>query len=90
MLGADEYTAGALLEYLSILDLDATAPLCKAAKNALHRQFTQIYRPDSNDPRPYRELLSRLGGDAQFSALIWLAEHRCEPEEELIEAEDLM
>jgi len=90
MLGEDEYTAGALLEYLPILDLDATAPLCKAAKNALHRQFTQIYRPDSNDPRPYRELLSRLGGDAQFSALIWPAEHRCEPEEELIEAEDLI
>jgi hypothetical protein len=42
MLGEDEYTAGALLEYLPILDLDATAPLCKAAKNALHRHLPRF------------------------------------------------
>jgi hypothetical protein len=32
MLGADEYTAGALLEYLPILDLDATAPPARPPK----------------------------------------------------------
>jgi hypothetical protein len=60
MLKEDEYTARTLLEYLPGLDLDATAPLCDAAENALHRQFGQIYRPKHDDPRPYRELLSRF------------------------------
>jgi hypothetical protein len=79
-----------LLEYLPVLDLDATAPLCEAAQDALHRQIAQIYRPKPDDPRPYRELLSRLGDGTQFSALKWLAEHGCDPEAELKEAEDLV
>jgi hypothetical protein len=90
MLKEDEYTARTLLEYLPGLDLDATAPLCDAAENALHRQFTQIYRPKHDDPRPYRELLSRLGDGVQFSALKWAAEHGCDTEAELSEAEDLV
>jgi hypothetical protein len=36
MLNEDEYTAQTLLEYLSVLDLDATSRFCEAAQNALH------------------------------------------------------
>ena len=89
MLKEDEYTARTLLEYLPSLDLDATGPLCDAAENALHRQFAQIYRPKHDDPRPYRELLSRLGEGAQFSTLKWAAEHG-DTEAQLSEAEDLV
>jgi hypothetical protein len=40
--------------------------------------------------RGHRELLSRLGDGAQFSALKWVAEHGCDTEVELSEAEDLV
>jgi hypothetical protein len=90
MLNEDEYTAQTLMGYLPILDVDATPQLCEATQNALHRQFAQIYRPKADDSRPYRELLSRLGDGTQFSALKWLAEHGCDPEAELNEAEDLV
>ena len=90
MLGEDEYTAQTILRYLPVLDLDATPQLCEAAQRVLHRQLAQIYRPKVDDPRPYRELLSRLGSGAQFSALRWLAEHGCAVEAELSDAESLV
>ena len=90
MLGGDEYTAQTMLRYLPVLDLDATPQLCETAQSVLHRQFAQIYRPKADDPRPYRELLSRLGDGAQFSALIWLAEHGCAVDTELSEADSLV
>jgi hypothetical protein len=90
MLGEDEYTAQTMLRYLPVLDLDATPQLCEAAHQVLHRQFAQIYRPKADDPRPYRELLSRLGDGAQFSALRWLAEHGCAVAAELSDAESLV
>jgi len=68
----------------------AAPQLCEAAQRVLDRQFAQIYRPKADDPRPYRELLSRLGDGVQFSALRWLAEHRCAVEAELSDAESLV
>ena len=79
-----------MLRYLPVLDLDATPQLCEAAQSALHRQFAEIYRPKADDPRPYRELLSRMGDGAQFSALRWLGEHGCAVEAELSEADSLV
>jgi hypothetical protein len=90
MLGEDEYAANEPLRYLPVLDLQATAPLCAAARRVLHRQFAQIHRPTSDDPRPYRELLERMGTRAPLPALKWLAEHGCDPEAELSEAEALV
>ena len=90
MLGGEEYTAQTMLRYLPVLDLDATPQLCETAQSVLHRQFAQIYRPKAKDPRPYRELLSRLEDGAQFSALRWLAEHGCAIEAELSEADSLV
>lgn len=90
LLGADEYTARTLLGYLPVLDLEATAPLCEAALKVLHGQFSQIYRPRGDDPRPYEELLERLGDGVQLPALKWLAGHGCDAEAELSEAEALV
>jgi hypothetical protein len=90
MLGEDEYFARTLLRYLPDLDLEATAPLCEAAQSVLHGQLAKIYRPRSDDPRPYQELLGRLGSGEQLPALQWLAEHGCDAEAELSEAEALV
>jgi hypothetical protein len=90
MLGGDEHDARTLLSYLPVLDLEATAPLCGAALRVLHGQFRQIYRPGKDDPRPYQELLERLGVGEQLPALAWLAEHGCDADAELREAEALV
>src|SRR5215472_406646 len=78
MLDEDEYTAQTILRYLPVLDLDATPQLCEAAQSALHRQFAQIYRPKADDPRPYRELLSRMGDMDQEAAdeLVGVERHK--------------
>jgi hypothetical protein len=53
----------------------------------LHGQFTKVYRPGPNDePRPYSELLERLGNGEQLPDLIWLAGHGCAAEPELSQA----
>ncbi|MCP3459010.1 hypothetical protein [Bradyrhizobium sp. CCGUVB23] len=82
----DEDVRWRLVRYLGELDLEATAPLCTTALSDLHRQFTQVYRPDPNDKRLYSELLERLGGSAPLPALIWLAGHGCAADAELKEA----
>jgi hypothetical protein len=75
------------LRYLTALDLDATMPLCANLLSELHGQFTKVYRPGANDePRPYSELLERLGNGEQLPDLIWLAGHGCAAEPELSEA----
>jgi hypothetical protein len=56
----------------------------------LRRQFTQIHRPTGDDPRLYRELLERMGTRAPLPAPKWLAEHGCDTEAELNEAEALV
>jgi hypothetical protein len=76
-----------LLRYLTALDLEATMPLCTNALSELHGQFTKVYRPGPNDePRPYSELLERLGNGEQLPDLIWLAGHGCDAGPELTEA----
>jgi hypothetical protein len=79
-----------VLLYLPQLDLEATPSLCGAAQTVLHKQFTKIYRPKIDDPRPYSELLERLGTGDPFGDLVWLASHNCDAEAGLSEAEDLI
>jgi len=83
----DEGNQWKLLRYLAKLDLEATQPLCLNALSELRGQFARIYRPGPTDePRPYSELLQRLGTGEQLPALIWLARHGCTAETELNEA----
>ena len=57
------------------------------ALSELRGQFAKIYRPAAGDePRPYSELLMRLGTGEQLPALIWLARHGCAAETELRDA----
>jgi hypothetical protein len=87
----DDESKWKLLRYLTALDLDATMPLCANALSQLHGQFAKVYRPGPNDePRPYSELLERLGNGEQLPDLIWLAGHGCEAEPELSEAVTLV
>jgi len=83
----DEESRWLLLRHLTVLDLEATAPLCTSALSELHGQFTKVYRPGANDePRPCSELLERLGNGEPLPDLIWLARHGCAAEPELGEA----
>jgi hypothetical protein len=83
----DDESKWKLLRYLTALDLEATMPLCANALSHLHGQFAKVYRPGPNDePRPYSELLERLGNGEQLPDLIWLAGHGCEAGSELSEA----
>jgi hypothetical protein len=83
----DEESRWKLLRYLTALDLEATLPSCANALSALHGQFTKVYRPGpNNEPRPYSELLARLGNGEQLPDLIWLAGHGCAAGPELNEA----
>ncbi len=87
---ADKYSDESrwkLLRYLTALDLQATPPLCTNALSELHGQFAKVYRPGPNDePRPYSELLERLGNGEHLPDLVWLASHGCAAEPELTEA----
>ena len=82
--------AGAIITYLSDLDLDPNPAFCGAALGVLHGDFAKTWRPTSDDPRSYDELLGRLGGDRRFRALIWLARHGCDAEGTVTEAEALV
>jgi hypothetical protein len=83
----DDESKWKLLRYLTALDLEATLPLCANALSQLHGQFAKVYRPGPNDePRPYSELLERLGNGEQLPDLIWLAGHGCAAGVELSEA----
>jgi hypothetical protein len=76
-----------LLRYLGALDLEPTTALCANALASLGQAFREVYRPSSNDePRPYSELLARLGNGEQLPDLIWLAGHGCSADTELDEA----
>jgi hypothetical protein len=91
MLRAGEHGgAWTVLTYLPALDLAATPALCDAALGLLRGHYAEIYRPRPDDPRPYRELLGRLGGSAPFSDLIWLARHGCDAEAAVGEAEAMV
>jgi len=83
----DEESRWKLQRFLVRLDLEATQPLCVNALSELHAQFAKIYRPaPADEPRPYSELLLRLGTSEQLPNLIWLARHGCAAEAELGEA----
>ena len=87
----DDESKWKLLRYLTALDLEATMPLCANALSELHSQFAKVYRPGPNDePRPYSELLERLGNGEQLPDLVWLAAHGCEAVPELSEAAALV
>ncbi len=90
ILGGTEYDAWDLLIVLPELDLEATPALCAAALREVYRELTEIYRPTTDDPRPYRELLERMGTGKPLEALIWLAEHGCDTEAAVSEARDLV
>jgi hypothetical protein len=83
----DDESRWKLLRYLTALDLEPTMPLCANALSQLHGQFAKVYRPGPNDePRPYSELLERLGNGEPLPDLIWLVGHGCEAGPELSEA----
>jgi hypothetical protein len=87
----DDESKWKLLRNLTALDLDATLPLCANALSQLRGQFAKVYRPGPNDePRPYSELLERLGNGEQLPDLIWLAGHGCDAQPELGEAATLV
>ena len=90
MLNENEYVAQTVMAYLPELDLEATAPLCTAALKEQFRELTPVYRPRPDDPRPYRQLVERLGGNNPFAALMWLARHGCDADTELSQAEDII
>jgi hypothetical protein len=89
----DKYDVGApgqVLKNLPMLDLATTAPLCGAALTRVHGELAKTFRPKADDPRPYSELLERLGGHEPLTALAWLAGHGCNADAELGEAEALI
>ncbi len=83
----DEESRWKLQRFLIHLDLEATEPLCVNMLSELHAQLAKIYRPAATDePRPYSELLLRLGTSEQLPNLIWLARHGCAAGAELDES----
>jgi len=86
----DNNASWQVIKFLPSLDLEADPRLCTAALNVVHGDLAAVYRPKPDDPRSYDELLSRLGTDRPLTALVWLAEHGCEAEPELSEAEELI
>jgi len=59
----DKYDIAApwkVLKYMPVLDLEMTAPLCRAALNQVDGDIAKVYRPKADDPRPYSELCNAL------------------------------
>ncbi|HZL39203.1 MAG TPA: hypothetical protein VFC45_02865 [Pseudolabrys sp.] len=79
-----------VLKYMPVLDLEMTPPFCAAALAQVDGDLMKVYRPKADDPRPYSELLERLGAYEPLTALVWLAGRGCEAEPELSEAEELV
>jgi hypothetical protein len=86
---ADDNTAANALVYLPELDLTATPALCAAAGKALHARFARIYHPKPDDPRPYADLMARIGAGDLFADVIWLGAHGCNANVTIGEAEAL-
>jgi hypothetical protein len=77
-----------LLRILPEIDLEATPALCAAAARVVGADIAGVYRPKPGDePRPYSELLDRLGGGTPLTTLTWLGEHGCDVAQELRAAE---
>jgi hypothetical protein len=90
MLNHDEFEAATVLLYLPALDLEATEPLCRSSLRVLHDEFARTYRPRTDDPRAYNELLGRLGRAAPLTALQWVGAHGCDADAVAGEAEQLV
>lgn len=90
ILKTDEFVARVLTENIGRLNLDPTPALCRAGLDNLHKQFAAIYQPKPDDPRPYDELVGRLGRGDQFNALIWFASRGCDAGAALDEAAALI
>ncbi len=91
MLRESEYSGWPVLKYLPVLDLETTPSLCGYALKAVQNDFTKVYRPKADDPpRPYSELLERLGAYEPLTAFVWLAGHGCPAEPELTDAEAMV
>jgi len=80
-----------LIAAIPSLDLEATPRLCAAAlAHVREDDLDKVYRPTADDPRPYSELLERLGAGEPLTLLQWLAGHGCNAEAELGEAEQIV
>lgn len=53
-------------------------------------RFARIYKPRADDPRPYAELIMRLGAGDLFGDVVWLAGHGCDANVTLDEAAALI
>ncbi len=79
-----------VLQFLPELDLEPTPPLCREALTHIRGDLDTVLRPKADDPRPYRELLDRLGASEPLTALLWLASHGCDADAELSEAAEIV
>jgi hypothetical protein len=80
-----------VLRYLPVLDFEPTPGLCADSIAVIRAEIARTHRPSADDPRPYRELLDRLGRNAaHLPALQWLAAHGCEAEAALDETQALI
>ena len=61
-----------------------------ATLRSVREELTKVYRPPPDDPRPYSELLNRLGASEPLTALVWLGSHGCDVEAETTTAEALI
>jgi hypothetical protein len=90
IMQSDQFGAYKLLMYLPVLDLQTTPAFCEASLKLLHDEFAEVYRPKSDDPRSYEELLGRLGIGRPLDALVWVASHGCNANGVLTEAVQLV
>ena len=56
------------MRYLLQLDLEATPELCRAGLAWVEDEFAKAYRPMSDSPQPYSELVVRSGTDRETAA----------------------
>ncbi len=77
-------------KYLPVLDLETNPRLCAGVLAVVHDDLSKVYRPKADDPRPYSDLLGRLGIHDPLNALTWVAGHGCEAEAELRDAEEVV
>jgi hypothetical protein len=80
----------AVLKYLPVLDLQTSPALCAGGLKAIRDDLDKVLRPRADDPRPYSELLERLGAYRPLTALLWLGGHGCDAGAEATEAETVI
>jgi hypothetical protein len=88
---SDISTPWLVMRYLPVLDFETTPEFCSAALGQIRTEIAKVYRPTPDSPRPYSELLERLGyGGVQLPALQWLASHGCDADATLTETQALI